>query len=172
MSIFQSVVLPSQPVAGSLEYIPLGGDGLTAPQSAWFMDMQITGDATGGAIRAVVLRDDRFEHILQFMSVETDSATAVSYRMDIFRGAKASSAQAFHNVGTTQLSSVTGHVLACQLWTPPAVIGPVQFEAKVPNVDTELFKFKLLIYNFQVDASKRVPLNILFQCLIRAASSI
>jgi len=172
VSITETITLPNQPAVGTLEYIPLAGDGLAAPQSAFFLDHQITGDASGGFIRWQVHRDGRFSHLLQFMSAESDSITAISYRFDIFRGANASTAQAFHNVGTTGLSSVSGNVLAAQIWTPPAVIDPVKFELKLPNADGEEHKFKMLIYNFKVDASKRVPLNILFQSLIRSASAI
>ncbi len=169
MAITQTLTLPNQPPVGAVEYIPLGGNGWTAPQSAFAVDWRITGDVSGGATRWVLNRDPRFEHILQFMMIESDSATAITYRMDIFRGI---SAGAVHNVGTTALSAVIGHVLASQMWVPPPIIDPNKFEAKIDNVSTEVGKFKLLIYNFNIRASEEMPLSMLLASLSRAASAV
>lgn len=50
MAQLESIILPNQPALGSVEYIPLGGDGWRSPQSAFLIDFQKTGDASGGNI--------------------------------------------------------------------------------------------------------------------------
>ncbi len=172
MSVLQEITLPAQPAAGTLQYIPLGGDGWGSPQSAFFLNMVITGDATGGFTRWRINRDPRFEHILQFMSIESTSATAIAYNFDIFRGAHAPTGVGVHQVGTTAHSAVSGNVLANQMWTPPPIIDPIKFECKVNNVDTQEDKFKILVYNFNIRASELVPINIMLASLPRAASAL
>lgn len=167
MAISEQVILPAEPAAGSLQFIPLAGNGYQSPQSAFLLNMQITGDASAGRIRFIVARDARFEQITQFMSIESNSATAIDYNMQYFRAGVG-----ITNAGKTEISSVDSAVIAHKMWVPPAVMNCTKWECSVDNVDLEVHKFKLLIYNFRVDASKVTPLSLLFSSLTRTGSAL
>jgi len=167
MAISQSFALPAQPASGSVEFIPLGGNGFTAPQSAFLFDMRITGDASGGAIDFTVLRDERFEHIVSFMSIESNNAAAIAYLMGIRRKAGVT----FHNIGTTKESGAVQD-LASIIWSPPTMIEPISWTAKVVNTDLESFKFKGIVYNFNIRSSEETPLAVLMASVPRAPTAI
>lgn len=168
LTISETMTIPNQPNVGNLEYVPLGGNGWEAPQSAWMLDMHITGDASGGFLLFTVNRDDRFEHLVQFMSIEVIRATTIPYRFDLFR----SNATEIHNFGETDLCDATGLEATGTIWTPPPMINPIKFATGTTNVDLELVRFKLLLYNFNIRASEKVPLSVLLASLPRAASAI
>lgn len=168
MAITELLTIPNQPNAGTLQYIALGGDGWVAPQSAWYMDMRITGDASGGRITATVSRDERFEHLVSFLRFQQASATAVDYIFELRRVAGIEIQQ----LGVAPVSGIGGVTLSTLLWSPPAVIDPVSWTLTVDNVDGELVRFGFMIYNFNIRASEKVPLDILLSSLIRSPSAI
>jgi len=168
VSVSENVILPAQPTLGLIEYVPLGGDGWVAPQSAFVCDVQVTGDGTGGSAAMTIFRDERFEHLIQFMSLESNITTAMEFRFDLARSVQTQ----IHNVGTSTVTAVVGAELACQIWTPPAMVDPIQFRARTDNADTFLNKFKCVIYNFNIRASEKVPLGVMFASLPRTSSSI
>ncbi len=52
MAVSTTFTPPAQPTAGNLTYVPLGGDGFSAPLAAYAVqDFQDIGDATGGGRR-------------------------------------------------------------------------------------------------------------------------
>lgn len=168
MGIGQEFTLPNQPAAGSAVYLPLGGNGFLAPHSAYSIDMQITGDASGGGIAFRIDRDERFEHLIQSMMLQVDGSAAIQYKFEVFRHADS----IFINAGTSSATTAANADGAYQLWTPPAMIDPSFWRLKVTNVDGVQVKFKCLIYNFNIEASKKIPLNLLLQNVPRSASSL
>lgn len=164
MSISETLTLPAQPSAGLSEYIPLGGDGWAAPQSAYMIDMQITGDASGGTITFIVLRDERFEQIVNFLQVDCGTVTAQEYSFGILR----KSGITIHQIGVAPEIRGNSNIL----WTPPTMIDPIRWEVRVDNRDTEVDKFRCLVYNFNIRASEKVPLPILVSSLPRSPSAI
>lgn len=168
LTITESFALPGQPAAGSNEFIPLGGNGFTAPQSAFLFDMQITGDASGGLVNFTINRDDRFEHIVSFLQIGSNNAAAIDYIMGISR----KQGVTFQNVGKTKTSGVTGSDLAVIIWAPPPMIEPISWLAVVANTDLELFKFKGLVYNFNIRASEETPIAVLQASVPRSPSAV
>lgn len=168
MALLEEITLPGQPGAGVTNYIPLGGNGFIAPQSAFIIDFRKTGDATGGATRLVVNRDPRFEHIIQTLSIESDNAATQPYRFDLF----VTNDTAFHHVGTTSVSAVLTRLYNVQQWSPPQVIAPVKWQAAMDNIDGDVLRFKCIVYNFNIRASELIPLSEIFAALPRSPSSI
>lgn len=130
-------------------------------------DVQITGDASAGRVIWQIDRDPRFEHIVSFMSIESDNAAAIDYILGIKRKAGTT----FHNVGKTNHSGITGNLIASIIWSPPTMIDPIQWIATVDNTDTELYKFKGMVYNFNIRASERTSLAILLASIPRSPST-
>lgn len=168
MAITEILTLPNQPAVGSVEYIPLGGNGFQAPQSAFMFDFRITGDASGGLVKWEVNRDERFEHIVSFLALESDAATAMDYILGIRRRAGTT----FHNTGQSPDGSVLGQDFTTVLWTPPTMIDPITWIATTENQDTIDFKFKGIVYNFNIRASEIVPLGTLLASVPRSPTAI
>jgi len=169
LSISETVVLPDQPAAGSVEYVGLGGNGYLAPHSMYLIDQQITGDVTGGDVLFRISRDERFEHLIMTMMVQGDGSTVdLPFRMEIFRGQQSFLIQSGLIVATTVLNGTGSN----RVWSPSPLIGPTFWRLRVDNTLGKIVKFKSVIYNFRIDASKLVPLNLLLQNLPRAASAL
>ncbi len=171
MTIAETLVLPAQPALGSTEFIPLGGNGYTAPQSAFLVDMQVLGDASGGNISTRIDRDPRFEHLISLMQVESNNTAAVGYLFNLTRSV-IGTVGTLHQVGTTILDGITDITLSSALWTPPPMIEPFLWQMFTENVDTFTVKFKCLVYNFQIDASQKIPLSTLLASVPRASSVV
>lgn len=165
MTVTTSVTLPAQPAAGSVSFLPLGGNGWLAPQSMFMVDIQLTGDVSGGVSQLDIFRDERFEMLIDFMMVQSDAAAVIEYRFDIFRQVQ----NRVMNCGSTVEDPVDAQ--SVRIFSPPAVIDPDSLRVSVANVDGDVTKFKAMIYNFNIRASERVPLDILLAS-VRKSSSV
>jgi len=160
--------LPDQPAAGTTTFIPLGGDGWTSPQSAFLVQQTVTGDATGARVTLECEGDHRFEHLVSLLMFEARSATAVDYLFDIHRSAPVS----FRNLGQTPLANFSSLDITSVMWAPPPIIDPTKWVMITDNVDTIPYTWTTLVYNFNIRASEKVPLSVLFASLPRAPSAI
>lgn len=167
MAITQEITLAAQPAVGTTELIPLGGNGWISPQSAFLVDFRVTGDATGGRITLTVNRDERFEHIVSMLQLESDSATATEYIFNLHRGKVVT-----HNVGTQKAVNLSSLDFTSIAWNPTPMIAPTKWSAIFDNVDTIVSKWMILIYNFNIRASEMIPLSVLFQSLPRASAAL
>ncbi len=77
MAVAVTVTLPATPSTGSLTYVPLGGDGFTAPQAAYVVRaLQVTGDAGGGAATLTIHMDPRFTSLVAYVTAQNDQASS------------------------------------------------------------------------------------------------
>lgn len=167
MAITEEITLPNQPAVGSVEYIPLGGDGWVSPRSAYLIDMRITGDVSGGRVTLTVNRDPRFEHIVSFIQLESDSATATEYIFNLHRAKVVA-----HNTGAVKQVNLSSLDFTSIAWNPTPMIEPTKWSAIFNNVDAIEYKWMSLVYNYNIRASEKIPLGTLFASLPRTASSI
>lgn len=160
--------LPEEPTPGALEYIPLAGDGWIAPQSAWYGNLAVVGDATGGTASMLVNRDFRFSHVIQFLTPEVVINTAQPYKVSIGRSGLIS----IHLVGMLKVSTVSGDATSSLTISPPPMINPDHWLFLTDNEDGISHRFKFLVYNFNIQAPLKVPLPQLLGSLPRAGSLI
>jgi len=165
MAIAQDVNLTDQPAVGSNKWIPLGGDGFTSPQSLYFFDIANTGDASGGNVVIQVFRDQRFENIASFIQVQVAGA-ATLVRFDVSRE---DTGRAIH-VGSTVIDEAG--TFGALLWAPPLIIDAQKWALTLVNTDTEVIRFKGLVYNFDVQASEKVPLSVLVASMPRSPAAL
>ncbi len=169
VSVSVSFSLPESNVAPSVvEYIPLHGDGYSAPHSAFYGNAQVVGDASGGTATMLVGKDERFSHLIQFLSPEVLAATAEPFEIRIGRSDKIS----YFVVGVMPVSTVLGSALSTTLYTPPPMIDPNSWAFETDNTTGVVNRLKFLVYNFKIDAHLKVPLPVLLASLPRSASLI
>lgn len=171
MAISQTVVLPAQPDAGHTEYIPLGGDGWISPGSSYAMDLQVTGDASGGLIVVTINPDVRFEAVVAYMQLQNNNPTAQEYLFGLNRLSAGGSVN-MHNSGTMVNVGMNSLDDSNILWEPPPVIAPTAWSFITNNVDTIAYRYAMLIYNFNIRASEKVPLGIIFGSLPRTSAAL
>lgn len=163
MSVIVEVTLPDQPASGDVTFVPLGGNGWSAPWSMFYFSIDVTGDVSGGIVRVDVNRDERFEHLVDFLEVQHIGSAGV-FRMDLFRDGESRAIA----TGLT-LAETT---IATRLWSPPAIIDPDEWKMEMPNIDGEVSKFKGVVYNFRMGASHQIPLPTLLASVRRASSIV
>ncbi len=80
MAVTISVNLPDNPGTGALRFIPLGGNGYTAPFAMWQLRaFAATGDATAGALSLTVRMDPRYCSMVGYASMNFPGTTPDPY---------------------------------------------------------------------------------------------
>ncbi len=76
MAVTELVVLPAQPTIGATIFVPLGGDGVTAPLGYFDCLARIVGDASGGNSLVQINFDSRYTSLLAYAQVGILADTA------------------------------------------------------------------------------------------------
>lgn len=168
MAVTSSVTIPAQPTAGLLDYIPLGGDGFTAPFAAWsLIGHSVTGDATAGAASLGCVMDMRFTSLVAFVSIDISQASAADADLRIQLVGSGVTTQAQNlvspSISATVASNTIGH-----LWCPTPMILPggvkdasdlPRISARLLNVDTDVYSMSALIYLFNIRVREVTPMG-------------
>lgn len=163
-----TVLMPNQPASGQVKYVPLGGDGYSAPHSAYSCFLTLAMDASGGNSTINLQFDPRFTQIVSYMrnevvGVAADTAQRMFVRID---GDEIISDTVFATFWT-------GTALATRLWKPPGVIGTstqvdtAYMTAQMVNTDGDTHNFTCRVYNFDKRARELTPLPVLLSSLPR-----
>lgn len=166
MAINVDVDLQDQPASGLIQIVPLAGNGYTAPKSMYLVDVDLTQDASGGVAAIRVTRDDRFEHICAVMSADNNNSSAVAIQFDI----QLVRAPAGPSYNVSKIPSLSPGVKNLAMFIPPPLINPVTFNVRCTNVDTFVLRATMVIYNFNINASKVTPLSVLLASMPAAGS--
>ncbi len=167
MSVSDSFKIPAQPGSGGLEYIPCGGDGYSAPQSAYAVSFNLASDGSGGTNMLTVEMDPQFLTLVSYVqTVVSATAADVPSRRTI----GISQFESAHDAQDAQEGEGTTCV---RLWKPPGVM-MTEGGGFVPNIvsrivntngETHFLSFRL--YNFHKRAREFTPLWLLLQNLPR-----
>lgn len=161
ISVTVTLQLPEQPVLGTSQYIPLGGDGLSAPFAAHTVRaLQVEHDASGGTAVQVINLDPRFCGLVSFMTGQI--AQAINADADM----------SFTVTGNVTPSSVLRIVQpagtdfeVARTWEPPPIILPggatagSQLRLAVDNVDGDDSFLDVWIYLFNIRARELTPMG-------------
>lgn len=167
MALSESITLPDQPAGGSIEYIPLGGNGFDSPRSAFYGSVNIVGDVSGGLITISVFADPRFEHVVAFLACDKLQEAAAGFRFSIGRASTS-----IQTEGVTKASGMSGDDFSSIVYAPVAMIDATHWALRMTNVDGVDTRFKFLVYNFNIQASLKVPLSVLLASLPRAPTIV
>ncbi len=167
MAVSSTVTLPALPAQGALQYIPLGGDGKTAPLGCYFVRLEIDGDAGGGNATMSINLDVRYTNLVAYVNllIQVDAA-AGDFMLGTFTGTGGAAASP-NIVGTIpQVATAVNSNNGMFLWYPPPVFYQQegQIFGVVPNVSaTETYKLAAEILVFDADIRRLTPLPWLMQ---------
>jgi len=168
MAVTDTVVLPAQPTTGALTFVPLGGDGFTAPHSAYVLNnQQVTSDASGGATSLIAQMDPRFVSLVSFGSMRMIQAadTAVDVRWVIGPATGGVQIPQIIRQGliTDIASGITSSTIS-DVFNPTPLLLPGagqtgQLLCQVVNVDTDILLMSAYIYNFDIRVRELTPMG-------------
>ncbi len=162
-AVTETLVLPAQPVSGSVQRIPLGGDGFYAPQFAYqIKTFSLTGDATGTSLTHVVKMDERYCALIAYVTVRINQATAAA--ADVMFQVGGAGVPDFAEQGpVTEISATVNSGTIRKTWVPPPIILPYGGEPtltmKVLNVDTDVVQLHAQIYAFDARVRELTPMG-------------
>ena len=166
ISVTSTVTFPAQPTTGSLRYIPLGGDGFSAPFAAYELSGHgVTGDASSGSASLIVKMDPRFTSLVSFASVGMVQPTATD--RDIAMLLAGAGTQALQ-VAQVAVDALVDAATIRKSWVPVPVILPggitsgslvPQLTVKMLNVDTASYTLTTMIYVFNIRARELTPMG-------------
>lgn len=170
MSVSESVTLPAQPGSGTLRFVPLGGDGYTAPFAMWqIRDFIATGDSGAGNQVVSIGMDDRYCSLVGYAAM-TYTDTAVQDIRWVLAGT-----QVPLQVRTIKLSPSSASLNTAtmsDLWLPPAAVSPgatpVTLSITTLNNDTEVLTLHASIFLFNINARQKMP----YQALVAARGGV
>jgi len=165
-AVSSSVVLPLQPSSGDLRYIPLGGDGFTAPKAAYnLIGMAVTGAAGAGSMTLTCTMDDRYVSLLSYVSIA--DAQVVSADADISLLLSAGNLGMPPQALTERVVAISATVEAGTIrrtWIPTPVLlagsekrGLVTF--RMVNVENDVYTMSLLVYLFDIRVRETTPMG-------------
>lgn len=167
MAVATTMSLPDQPAVGLVTYVPLGGDGWTAPHSVFEVSMASEGAAGGGDNVATVNFDPRWQSVVTYMRATNDSASGtIEMFMELLQDHSQPQLSAFANT-VPILGFKTVNLMT---WCPPPIPGMRRARCTVPNVDGDDLLFQFYLYNFNINVLQKVPLNLILASLPRADS--
>lgn len=159
------LTLPAQPTSGgTVEIVPLGGDGFYSPQFAFnIKDLAALGTVTGGNVSLTVNMDPRYCSLVAFMTVQISQGTEANadvimrLRSDRMAGPKFSAP-------VPSIDPLVSNNEIGSTWEPPPIVMPgggqsSQIEALFVNVDADVYKLDALIYVFNIRAREMTPMG-------------
>jgi len=171
ITVSTSVDLPEQPVLGNTTYIPLGGDGFSAPFASYSLQgFRATGDASSGRVQLTCVMDDRFCSLVQFVTLEIQQGTEASADFRMFIGSTAPIAKIPRQEVSGVIQSidtlVTNGIEISRTWNPAPYILPGGREAptvtvQALNVDADEYFVDINILLFNIAVRETSPMSIL-----------
>lgn len=161
MSVSDTVVLPAQPAEGSSVYLPLGGgDGWTAPLSAYSVLHSLTMDASGGVASIATTFDARFENILVSLAgLTTGVAGAQDFQEFLIQDQPPAAGHRARAFGEGIQTGISDECIFN--WAPPLILFQNRCVTTAPNTDNGILHQFAWIFCFNIRVFEKVPLNII-----------
>ena len=163
MAITETLVLPAQPASGTVTYVPMGGDGFSAPFAAYVINsFRQTGDAGGGSLAANVTMDQRYTSLASY--VTTIVQQAIDADIDIrYRLAGAAGGGQAHGELLEFTSGTISAATINNTWVPePEILpggGGASISQTIVNLLNDVFDLSALIYLFDIRARELTPMG-------------
>ncbi len=148
-------------------WVPLGGDGVTAPLGYYDVDTRVVGDASGGTAQLAVLFDPRYTNLCAWVNIGILADTAAGdFALQLL--------PVVGVAGLTIVGTIPGVAESftsqnsAYLWYPPPVFyaGEGVTRAFFPNVDaTETYSLTTQIFMYDRDVRNRMNMTWLHQLI-------
>lgn len=166
MSLLSTTQLPAQPTVGTTVWVPLGGDGVTAPLGYYDVQSRLVGDAGGGSASIQVIFDTRYTNLMSFANIGVQADTAATeFSLDFQKSSAAlTSIQINGTMPFTLEASFTQN--SSYMWYPPPVFfaGDGQVLFRTVNEDaTETYSLTLQVFAYNRDVRNRMNMTWLHQ---------
>ncbi len=162
MSVAEAIALPAQPTIGAVVRIPLGGDGMNAPHSAYCVNFfGLTADASGGTGQLSITMDDRYCSLVGFAQGFIDgTSTDQVVRYQLTGEGTPTIVDNRTLLGHTSKTDVSG------IWYPPTWVLPggnqvCTLRLVVDNVDGDDPSLTCVVYNFDIRARELTNIGFL-----------
>lgn len=165
VAITTSRTLPAQPTIGVVNYVPLGGDGFTAPHAAYAVSgFGQNGTATGGVAKIVLTMDPRFVSLVSYVTYSIEQAASADAEVALLLSASDGHVpQQKHQALITAVADAFTPQVAVT-WAPSPVLLPGG--AKSPNivcsavnVDANTYFLSTFIYLFNIRVREETPMG-------------
>jgi len=165
ISVAEQLILPAQPTTGTVDYLPLGGDGFSAPFAAYnIRNFGITGDGSLGSAQLQVVMDQRYCSLIAYVMVRNEQDTVadadIRIRLSALRIAGCDLSETVE-----AMSALLGVATLTRTWEPPPVVLPGSggvgtfLNFRMANLtDDDLF-LDALIYLFDIRVRELTPMG-------------
>ncbi len=149
-------------------YVPLGGDGFTAPFAAYTVDrFQVGGAAGGGTARLTVTMDPKFCALIQYATWSINQATGAAAEFKLRITALQQSIPLLIDQGsvTNITATISGSEQVARTWEPTPVILPGSggvapfLEATWSNIDVNEYFLSLQVFLFNIRVRELTPMG-------------
>lgn len=168
MSVAVTLTLPAQPVDGTFDLVPLGGDGFIAPHSMYVLKaIGVDCDAGGGHAEVTTTFDVRYSSLVgSFQVAMVGAGASVLFRLGLVD-------EKLAGIQTVNATGIDGQdsVARC-IWNPTPFFKAGGIKVRAPNVDGDTLTLSAIIYNFDKRASEVVPLSQLLAATPRSGTLI
>lgn len=167
MSVVSTVTLPAQPTVGSTRWVPLGGDGVTAPLGYFDVNSRVVGDAGAGTAQLAVHFDPRYTSLCAWANIAVLADTAAgNFAIQLLPNLTSSGLIVVGTLpGVAEAFTSTN---SAYLWYPPPVFHAGNGVVRVffPNVDaTETYELTTQIFAYDRDVRNRMNMTWLHQLI-------
>lgn len=166
MTVQSNFTAPAQPTTGTLEYIPLGGNGLTAPKAAYsVVGHLVDGNVSSGAMQIRMTMDPRYCSLVSWVTFQIIQATAADADVRVVIGDVDLRVPKLIQQGPVVKTATLVNVnTVAGTFTPTPVIlpggGVLPFiQVAALNVDGDSLSFDALVYLFRIDVREKTPMG-------------
>ncbi len=168
MAVTSTFTPPAQPTVGSLTYVPLGGDGFSAPIAAYAVhQFELVGDVSGGKNQMTIEMDPRFCSLVSFVSIAIRQGTSADAEYRLVVGTSTGVGQIPSHIESGLIVAISSTVSTSEInktsqITPMMMpgagqAGKIQLETK--NVDGDDALLNTLIYLFNIRVRETTPMG-------------
>ncbi len=162
MAVATTVSLPALPSQGAADYIPLGGDGKSAPHGCYFVRAEVAGDASSGNASITINLDVRYTNLVAYVNLLIAVDAAAGDFLMLLGTGTGQAAASPQVVGTIpQVATTVNTNNGTFLWYPPPVFYQQegQIFSSCPNVGVgETYKLAAEVLVFDPDVRRLAPL--------------
>lgn len=168
VAVSSTVTFPAQPAIGLLSFIPLGGDGYSAPFGAYsLLGHRVVGAAGGGTMVLRANMDPRYTSLISYITgIDSQVASADADVRLLVTADDSRVPPAIFSDLITGTDAVMSTNTIVKTWNPPALILPggnsianARFE--MVNVDSDVYVMHLLVYLFNIRVRELTPQGML-----------